>query len=233
MIPVRVLIIEDDVRISKVHAKFLFEVENFELVGVANSIKDGKEMVEILSPDLILLDLFFPEGNGMELLYELRQEHSTVDVILITAARDIENLNNALKGGVFDYIIKPVFMDRFRGSLQKYENYFKKRNKVKTVDQDFVDDIFHDKALSICKEEKRNLPKGIDPITLKDVLRAFEKTPSGGMSAADIGDLAGLARTTARKYCEYLLAIGELQIKLEYGTIGRPERKYICKKNNQ
>ena len=62
MIPVRVLIIEDDVRISKVHAKFLLEVENFELVGVANSIKDGKEMVEILSPDLILLIFFFQKG---------------------------------------------------------------------------------------------------------------------------------------------------------------------------
>ncbi len=233
MTPIRVLIIEDDVRISKVHAKFLLEVENFELVGVANSIKDGKEMVEILNPDLILLDLFFPEGNGMDLLYELRHEHSTVDVILITAAKDMDNLNNALKGGVFDYIIKPVFMDRFKGALQKYENYHKKRNNVKMVDQEFVDEIFRDKALTTHEDEKKNLPKGIDPITLKDVICAFDKAPSVGMSAADIGELAGLARTTARKYCEYLLAIGELQIKLEYGTIGRPERKYISKKCNQ
>lgn len=227
MNPISVVIVEDDTRISKVHAKFLEGIENYELIGVANSISDGRYMVDTLQPDLILLDLFFPEGNGMELLYELRYEHSNVDVILITAAKDMDSLNAALKGGVFDYIIKPVFIDRFKEALENYANHKQKTQNTTTVDQDFINGIIKSNSGSTVQVETLDVPKGIDPITLKDVIAAFANCSDDGVSAAEIGKVTGLARTTARKYCEYLLSIGQLQIKLEYGTIGRPERKYI------
>lgn len=227
MKPISVLIVEDDIRISKVHAKFLAAVEHYELIGVANSISDGKYMVDTLQPDLILLDLFFPEGNGMDLLYQLRREHSDVDVILITAAKDMDNLNAALKGGVFDYIIKPVFIDRFKEALQNYYSHSLKTRNQTTVDQDFIDELIKNKAATSPHLEPKDVPKGIDPITLNDVLAVFDNCPDEGVSATEIGKATGLARTTARKYCEYLLSVGQLKIKLEYGTIGRPERKYI------
>jgi response regulator of citrate/malate metabolism len=224
---ISVVIVEDDCRISKVHAKFLEDIENFELIGVANTINDGKYMVETLQPDLILLDLFFPEGNGMELLYDLRREHSRVDVILITAAKDMDSLNAALKGGVFDYIIKPVFINRFKEALGNYYNHKQKIKNVRKVDQEFVDQILKGRSTGTAAVDLQDVPKGIDPITLKDVVAAFAGCSGDGVSAAEIGKVTGLARTTARKYFEYLLSIGQLQIKLEYGTIGRPERKYI------
>lgn len=227
MEPIKVLIIEDDSSVSKIHVKFLNRIKNFSLVGVANSISDGKYMLETFQPHLILLDLFFPEGNGMDLLYELRTKHSLIDVILITAAKDLDNLNRALKGGVFDYIIKPVFLERFQESLANYTAYYTKTRNTQNVDQQFVDSIMKNKTDTALEINIKNVPKGIDPITLKEVISIFETCPQGGMTALEAGKKIGLARTSARKYCEYLLSIGKLQIKLEYGTIGRPERKYL------
>ncbi len=224
-----IVIIEDDQSVSKIHAKFLSKIKGVTLVGVANSIDDGRFMVETLNPDLILLDLYFPEDNGLDLLYEIRSKKQDVDVILITAAKDLENLDKALKGGVFDYMIKPVFFERFLESLNDYKAHRSKKEKTEQIDQDFIDSVLRnrrtptDNAPSV---DNYDLPKGIDPVTLKMVYLAFELCPEEGLSATEIGQQTGLARTTSRKYCEYLLSIGQLQIKLEYGTIGRPERRY-------
>ncbi len=60
---IRVLIVEDDERISELHQRFVQKLPAFEVIGIANRIADAREMIEILQPDLILLDLFFPEGQ--------------------------------------------------------------------------------------------------------------------------------------------------------------------------
>ncbi len=61
---VRALIVEDDMRISELHQRFVEKLPDFEVIGIANSIADATDMVELLQPDLILLDLFFPEGTA-------------------------------------------------------------------------------------------------------------------------------------------------------------------------
>jgi len=120
---IRLLIVEDDQRISELHRRFVVKTDGFEVVGVANTLEEAGEMVELLAPDLILLDLFFPEGSGMDLLRELRAGEQHVDVILITAAREVSALQEALHGGVFDYLVKPVYFDRFQEALAKYRDY--------------------------------------------------------------------------------------------------------------
>ena len=220
---IEVLIIEDEQKIAKIHSRFLEKIDNFVLTGVANCIEDAKFMIKELKPDLILLDVYFPDGNGIDLLYTLRSNHTDVDVILITAADDVENLNKALKGGIFDYIIKPVFFERFQESLEKYKDRFMKLSSKRRVSQDTVDYIFSYNEKDRIKYD--NTPKGIEPITLDQVVKIIEKqnTP---LTAAETGKLAGISRTTARKYLEYLYSVNIVEIELEYGTIGRPERRY-------
>src|SRR5512137_2241229 len=108
--PIRVLIVDDDARISELHHRLTERMDGFEVVGIANTLADAEEMTEVLAPDLVLLDLFFPEGNGLDLLRRLRAGAIPIDVILITAAREMTALKEALRGGVFDYIVKPVFL---------------------------------------------------------------------------------------------------------------------------
>ena len=137
--PIRVLIVEDDLRISELHRRFTERIDGFEVVGIANTLADAEEMTEVLAPDLVLLDLFFPEGNGLDLLRRLRAGAIPTDVILITAAREMTSLKEALRGGVFDYIIKPVFLPRFQEALHKYREYFANTRAGGTLDQKDVD----------------------------------------------------------------------------------------------
>lgn len=222
---VRVLVVEDDMRISELHRRFVEKLPQFEVVGAANSIADATEMVEILQPDLVLLDLFFPEGNGMDLLKQIRSSEQPCDVILITAAREMSSLQEALRRGVFDYIIKPVFFPRFQEALQKYHDYFCQLQQGGALEQKDVDRLLH--AHQPAAAETGAIPKGIDALTLKKVRQVFEDPEVEDLNAEEVGKAVGISRSTARRYLEFLSSEGFLKADLIYGVVGRPERRYL------
>lgn len=222
---IRLLIVEDDQRISELHRRFVEKLEGFEVVGVANTIAGGLEMVELLGPDLILLDLFFPEGSGMELLRQIRAGATPCDVILITAAREMSALQQALRGGVFDFLVKPVYFDRFQDALIKFRDYFQRLQQGGRLEQKEIDQLFH--AHTAAEESPRSLPKGIDSLTLKKVRQIFDDPVVTNLSAEEAGKLVGVSRITARRYLEFLIAEGFLAAELIYGVVGRPERRYF------
>lgn len=223
--PIRVLIVEDDLRISELHRRFTEKTESFEVVGIANTLADAEEMAEVLAPDLVLLDLFFPEGNGMELLRRLRAGAAPTDVILITAAREMATLQEALRGGVFDYIIKPVFFPRFQEALLKFREYATRIHSGGTLEQQDVDRLL--RAHPTHEIEEATLPKGIDPLTLRKVRQVFESMEVRDLNAEEVGERIGVTRSTARRYLEQLIAEGFLAADLLYGVVGRPERRYF------
>jgi len=219
----KVLIVEDDIGISNLHRKFTEKVEGFEVVGIANTIDDAFDMEEFLQPDLILLDLYFPEKNGMDLLWELRAKGSQADFILITAAKEVTSLKEALRGGAYDYIVKPVIFDRFKQSLNRFKDYRNELENIKTVEQGDIDHIMdrHQEA-----HDHSDMPKGIDPITLKKIIAVFEEK-LGPFSAEEVGKMIGASRNTARRYLDYLCQTGFSRVDIDYGTIGRPEKKFF------
>lgn len=224
---IEVLIIEDNLKVAKAHHLYVEKVPGFTVTGVVNSLTDAAPMVDALEPDLILLDVYFPDGNGMDFLDQLRTSHSNCDVMLITAAKEVKLLHNALRGGVFDYMIKPVFFERFEEALGKYRQHWEKLNKLKDMSQEEVDRFFQHSAEAGSGNQEHGLPKGIDPLTLDKVVVAFDELSDKGLSAEEVGATIKASRTTARKYLEYLISTGFLKIDLEYGTIGRPERRYF------
>lgn len=224
MEPIRVLIIEDDLRISEIHRRFTDKVGGFEVVGIANSLSDGEDMCEILEPGLILLDLYFPNGYGIDLLRQIRSRHQEVDLILITAAKEIGPLKDAIRGGVFDYIIKPVVFSRFAEAMEKYRSYRLDIEGKQKLEQKDVDRLL---GVTHTAYDKEDLPKGIDPITLKKVRRVFDTLQEEDVSAVEVGSLLGVSRTTARRYLEYLVSDGSLIADLIYKKVGRPERRYF------
>jgi two-component system, CitB family, response regulator len=225
MKPIRTLIVEDDPRISELHRRFVDKIDDFELVGVANTLPDAREMIDVLQPDLVLLDLFFPEGNGLELLRRIRGGATPCDVILITAAREMGSLQEALRGGVFDYIIKPVFFPRLQEALQKFHNYFRAMASGGTLEQRDIDRLLH--SAQAVQGDVLTTPKGIDPLTLKKVRQVFTAENAGNFSAEEIGEQIGVSRSTARRYLEFLVSDGLLGADLIYGVVGRPERRYF------
>ena len=130
---------EDDHKIAEIQRRFIERLEEVELCGIAHTLADARDLVDVMAPDLILLDVYFPDGNGLELLRELRATDSGSDVILITAAKEVETLRSALRGGVFDYILKPLVFERLQDAINRYREHLEKLATLNQLAQREVD----------------------------------------------------------------------------------------------
>src|SRR4051794_17188349 len=179
---IEVLIVEDDLRIAEIQKRFLDLIDGFQSVGIAQSYVEAKTLMEILQPDLVLLDVYFPDMDGLELLKETKLQTKQIDVIMITAAKEIDKVQSAISLGVFDYIIKPVIFDRFKQSLQRYQDYHRKLLKLNKenlhLSQQEIDKLLW-KDNDNTNNERAYLPKGIDPLTLVKVVEVLGKVKTG------------------------------------------------------
>lgn len=218
----RVMIIEDDLAIAQLHQRYLDQIGGFEVIGIATSKLEAEMQLDVFDPDLLLLDVYLPDGTGLELLNALRAKSLSCDVILITAARDVDTLQQAMRGGVVDYLLKPVVFPRLEAALRKYSAQKQQLGQTLDLDQSLVDKMLrsHDGAESA----KNRLPKGIDGVTLEKIRALFVDNES--LTADEAGEKIGASRTTARRYLEHLISSGELEADLNYGSVGRPERTY-------
>ncbi|MGG3470536.1 response regulator [Neobacillus pocheonensis] len=230
---IEVLIVEDDLRIAEIQKRFLEQLDGFQTVGIAASYVEAKTLIEILQPDLLLLDVYFPDMNGLDLLKETKQQSKQIDVIMITATKEIQMVQEAISIGVFDYIIKPVVFERFKQSLVRYQDYHTRLVQLGQenthLSQQQVDRLLRKEIEGVGgggTGEKVYLPKGIDPLTLDKVLEVLEKV-GHGLTAELVAKEIGVSRTTARRYLEHLVAEDKIHADLAYGTVGRPERVYI------
>ncbi|MGC5326754.1 response regulator [Brevibacillus sp. SYSU BS000544] len=227
---ISVLIVEDDHRIAEINRRFVEKVRGFEVVGIATDQTQVKEQLEILQPDLVLLDIYFPDMNGLELLRFIQQEHRSCDVIMITAGKEVEKVTEAIRGGAFDYIVKPVIFARFEATLERYRDFYWSIKRLKQeghqIDQDEIDQLLQVNSRKGAKE--CYLPKGIDPLTL-DKVEVVLKQESTGITVEKISKEMGISRSTARRYLEFLVTKGEATADISYGAVGRPERVYLSK----
>lgn len=221
---INVVIVEDDYRIGNIHEQFLQKVDGFQVVGKA---LNGKDAIELMKGprrvDLLLLDIFMPDILGTEVMHDIRKANTKVDVIVISAATETEIIEDVIRLGAFDYIIKPVKVDRFIQTLTQYKKMKTNLENEREVDQDFLDNYFG--FASTRDNSESNTPKGIDPITLEKTKEIIFQT-SEGLTAVEVGELIGVSRSTARRYLEYLTTTKKVNAELGYGTIGRPGRYY-------
>ncbi|MCG8618530.1 MAG: response regulator [Desulfobacterales bacterium] len=223
---IRVLVVEDDTRIAEMHRYFAEKVPGFEVVGIAQNLEEARELTRLLAPDLLLLDLYMPDGNGMEILHELRGEGRAVDVILITAAKHVADVQTALRAGAFDYLVKPVVFSRFEQALTRFLNFRRMLDRDTTFEQKDIDEL-NQPLQSAAESVSEDVPKGIDILTLGKVRHTFEDVGPNGFSAEEMGEAIGASRSTARRYLEYMTTTGELRADVIYGSVGRPERRYF------
>ncbi|MFF2287699.1 response regulator [Peribacillus butanolivorans] len=228
---IEVLIVEDDLRIAEIQKLFIEKIEGFQTIGIASSYVEAKSFIEIMQPDLLLLDMYFPDMNGLDILKEIKQQSKQMDVIMITATKEIEKVQEAIKIGIFDYIIKPVVFERFKQSLLRYQEYYIKLSELGKgnfpVTQQQVDKLLR-KEVNDKEREQTSLPKGIDRMTLEKVMVVLGNA-SPGLTAEIVAKEIGVSRTTARRYLEHLMSEEKIEADLTYGTVGRPERVYAIK----
>ncbi|MGR6899288.1 response regulator [Rummeliibacillus sp. TYF-LIM-RU47] len=221
---IKAVIAEDDFRIADIHEKYLSTFDEIEVVGKALNGEQTLELIKLKQPDLLILDVFFPDMMGTDLLPLIRKDFPKVDIIMITAATDKVFIETALNYGVIHYLIKPVNRERFDEVISEYIKRHSILMSNQEINQTYVDLLF---GKSFDQKMKKNsgLPKGIDEITLEKV-QAVLLTKRMGLSAEEVAKEIGASRITARRYLEYLSSINEAKAEVVYGIVGRPERKY-------
>lgn len=218
-----VLIAEDDFRVASIHEQFLLKIGGVNIVGIARNAEETIHLLKEYPVQLLLLDIYMPDELGIHLLPKIHELFPQLDIIMITAATDKSMLEKAVRNGVFNYLIKPVTIERLKDCLESY-----KRKKMLLDDRNEINqaivDIYLGNETQSASSNDETLPKGIDALTLKKV-KSILKTEEG-ITAEEMGEKMGASRTTARRYLEYLISINEISAELQYGIVGRPERKY-------
>ncbi|MFI9813347.1 response regulator [Saccharothrix variisporea] len=217
---VRTLVVDDDFAVAAIHRGFLEALPEFTVVGEAHGGGEALRAVEALRPDLVLLDIHLPDISGLEVLARLRARSGPpVDVIAVTAARELETVRQAMSRGVDHYLVKPFTRTAF---LDRMREYLTRRSEVQRLgrwlDQDEVDQLLQHRPRS-------GLPKGLSAVTLRLVTEALRDSPTD-LSAQEVGERAGLSRVSARRYLEHLVAVGKAEVQPRYGMANRPAHGY-------
>ena len=225
---IRTLIVDDDFMVAKVHAGFVAALDGFEVVGTAHTGAAALEEIARLRPDLVLLDVYLPDMTGLDVLRRLRESGSSVDVVVISAARDVDSIRRALHGGVLHYLIKPFDRRTFEARLRDYASLRGELAELDEAAQSDVDRVFAT-ARGGAPRHPPTTPKGIAPETLELVRKTLEEVGPDGLSATECSERTGLARVSARRYLEQLVTQQEADVRQRYGTAGRPERRFTAR----
>lgn len=226
----KVYIVEDDPMVLNINKKFTEKLENFKVIGTSRTGKEVLQEIISLQPDLVLLDVYLPEQNGLKLLQEIRSTEFYPEVIMITAANDADTVEKAFKLGVFDYIVKPYSFIRFKQSLISFTNKMmvikRKNSELSQNDIDKINYLINtNEQIQSVTAKTIEPPKGIDKFTLERIREAVEKSPVP-VSSSEMADSLSLSRITTRKYLEFLVNENIIKVDLKYGSSGRPTRLF-------
>ncbi|MGA9289637.1 MAG: sigma-54 dependent transcriptional regulator [Anaerobacillus sp.] len=115
---VKVGIIDDETTLRLTLQMFL-EDEGYDARAAA-TLKEGWKMVDEFSPQVLLLDIRLPDGNGLESLHEFRERYPEMAVMMLTAYGDAKTAVRAIKEGAFDYLTKPFELEELKITLEKW-----------------------------------------------------------------------------------------------------------------
>jgi response regulator of citrate/malate metabolism len=219
-VTVRVLVVEDDPVAAEAHRLYVERVNGFAVVGVVHSGAEALRTLRQQEVDLLLLDLYLPDAHGLDVCRAVRAAGHTVDVMVVTSARDLAVVRAAVSVGVVQYLLKPFTFASMRDKLERYGRFLA-GVEGKAAGQSEVDSLLS----TLRGTEAPALPKGMSAPTLDAVISALQKA-SDGLSAGAASDDIGVSRVTARRYLEYLADNGLAVRSLQYGQIGRPELWY-------
>lgn len=216
----RVLVVEDDPMVASIHGRLITRMKGFRLAGSVGTCREALAAVEALSPDVVVLDVYLPDGSGLAVLKSLRTAGRYTDVILITAAHDSETVAQAIRYGVVDYLFKPYPLPRLTAALERARELRSALARTGHLSQaDF------DRLPRSDSGGRPALPKGINPATLEKT-RAYLCRLQDPVTATQVAAALGMDRSTALRYLDFLLQSGEVHEEVQFGSVGRPSRLF-------
>lgn len=222
---IKAIIVEDDPMVAQINKRYLDTASEIEVTRIFDNGRDALAYIRSSQPQLIVLDIYMPNLSGLELLKELRHENIQSDVIMVTAANDVRSLDDALKLGIVDYLVKPFEYERFMEAIAKFLKKADMLSAGSTLDQNQIDSLVNSEPPGKNPTHRAELKKGLQQRTL-DLIRANISKEDGECTCEKLATAVGLSSVTVRRYLNFMVESGEIVNSVDYGTGGRPCMKY-------
>jgi response regulator of citrate/malate metabolism len=210
-----VLIVDDDFRVADMHAGIVEALPGFVVAGTANTLEAARAAAPV---DLALVDVYLPDGSGIDLIRELR-----CDSIVLSADTEAATIRAAIAAGALNYLIKPFAPTDLAARLAGYARY------RQILSSGSLGPAEVDAALDSLRPRLSTprAPAVASSPTKQLVLQALQDA-NAPMSASEVAAAIGVSRATAQRYLAGLAAGNEVTVSLRYGTTGRPEQEFAA-----
>jgi DNA-binding NtrC family response regulator len=128
-----IMIVDDEKNFTE---SLQLAIEDAFTITSASSLSAARAILKDSMPDAILLDVYLPDGEGIEVLRELKKNHRMPIVIVMTAFATVENAIQALKEGAVDYVTKPLDIDKLKRELGVYLENKSLQKKISSLDRE-------------------------------------------------------------------------------------------------
>lgn len=210
----RVLIVDDDFHVATLHAGYVEAVPGFMALPPVHDARMVPKAVAEHRPDLLLLDVYLPQGSGLDLLQAL-----DVDAFVLSAAAEAPTVATAFRRGALAYLLKPFDPKILTARLRGYARYRRQLESGEYLDQGGID---RSQRALLVADEPATPSSGA--ATEAAVLAAV--ADAGEATVMDVAQRVGISRATAQRYLAQLAQAGSLRLDLRYGSRGRPEHRY-------
>ena len=211
----RVLVVEDDVRVANMHAGIVGALPGFTVSGTANTIAAAGKAADY---DLALVDVYLPDGSGIDFVHGSRR-----DSIVLSASTESETIRAALSAGALSYLVKPFGPAELAARLAGYARY----RRILSGSNLAAADV--DAALEALRPRVPTQQSPAAPSPTKQVVLQALTDSEAAMSAAEVAAATGVSRATAQRYLAAMATSGEVEVGLRYGATGRPEQEFLAR----
>jgi two-component system, NtrC family, response regulator len=122
-----ILIIDDDIMLCNALSAVILSMGH--IIDTAHTLREGLEKLNGGEFALVILDVWLPDGNGLEVLPKIRQMPSTPEVIILTGVGDADGAELAIRSGAMNYITKPPTLNKIKLPVQRAVEYYEARNR--------------------------------------------------------------------------------------------------------
>lgn len=218
--------IDDENLIGEVKG-YLNKIEKFIYIEATSNLETVQKLLSENKYDFMIASCCQHQDYSQKLLGWIRVKKIDIEVIYATRYTDTEHIQNAFRYGVCDYLLLPLEFDRFVLAVKRVVEKMLFMNSQKNFNQKEIDDYI---SLSCLKyKPKHNDSAGINNTTFSIIKNQLEKTKDA-FTADEIAGKVNLSRITVRRYLEKMVEENQLDVGLEYGKIGRPQKRYTKKK---
>lgn len=168
----KIVIVEDEIRIREGLEKLLEKDKDCQVVGLAENGWEGLELIRRVRPELAIADIHMPEMDGIEMLSKLRDEGITIKAVILSAYSEFAYAQQAIKLGVSEYLLKPIVVEELTQAL----------HSIKT---------------QLLQNEKQEL-QGMRE-RLPKLLESLSHTQSDKLAEGQVGLLVGRAKAIAEE----------------------------------